>query len=409
MAIPQNNKIFEGLVVTSFSWAIVGPLSMKYLADYGATVIRVETAKRPCTLRISTPYKGNQAGLDRSGYFNHFSSNIMSLALNMEHPQAMDIVRKLTAKSDVVMENFTPGVMEKWGITYDVLKQVKPDIIMLRQSGFGNQGPNSKQPAFGMILAAMAGIPNFIGWPNGSPLPIGVSAYTDCISPRFAISALIAALDHRDKTGEGQYLDISQFETAMSFISPALLDYSVNGREPVRQGNSHEAMCPHEVFRCQGDDRWCAIAVANEEQWMKLCSIIGRKDFADDKRLNTLAGRKAKEAEINLAIGDWSGRRTAEEAMNILQSAGIPAGVVKNAADIYQDPELNQRGLFWKMEHPEMGQFTHLGQGFKMSKTPAEACTPSPTLGEHTEYVCTKILGMADTDFAEAADSGLFE
>ena len=327
----------------------------------------------------------------------------------MEHPQAMNMVRKLTAKSDVVMENFTPGVMEKWGITYDVLRQVKPDIIMLRQSGFGNQGPNSKQPAFGMILAAMAGIPNFIGWPDGSPLPIGVSAYTDCISPRFAVAALIAALDHRDKTGEGQYLDISQFETAMSFIAPALLDYSVNTREPVRQGNSHEAMCPHEVFRCQGDDRWCAIAVANEEQWLKLCSTIGRKDLADDLRLNTLAGRKANEAVINLAISDWSEQRTAEEVMGILQSAGVPAGVVKNAADIYEDPQLNQRGLFWKMEHPEMGRFTHLGQGFKLSKTPAEARTPSPTLGEHTEYVCTNILGMADNDFAEAAASGLFE
>jgi benzylsuccinate CoA-transferase BbsF subunit len=405
----QNKSIFKGLVVTSFSWAIVGPLSMKYLADFGATVIRVETAKRPCTLRISTPYKDNQAGLNRSGYFNHFSSNILSLALNMENPQALDLVHKLVAKSDVVMENFTPGVMEKWGITYESLKKVKPDIIMLRQSGFGNEGPNSHQPAFGMILAAMAGIPNFIGQPEGSPLPIGVSAYTDGISPRFAIAALIAALDYRNKTGKGQYLDISQFETAMSFIAPALLDYSVNGREPVRQGNTDADQCPHEVYRCQGDDRWCAIAVASQAQWSQLCSAIGRPDLAGAERFSNLAKRKSQETEINQIITAWTAQRSAETVMDILQKAGVPAGVVKNAADIYQDPQLAERGLFWKMEHPEMGQFTHLGQGFELSKTPAQARLPSPLLGEHSEQVCTQILGMSDSEFAEAAGNGLFE
>jgi benzylsuccinate CoA-transferase BbsF subunit len=407
--ITHRKSIFEGLVVTSFSWAIVGPLSMKYLADYGATVIRVETAKRPCTLRLSTPYKDNQAGLNRSGYFNHFSSNILSLALNMESPQALEIVRRLTLESDVVMENFTPGVMEKWGITYEYLKKVKPDIIMLRQSGFGNSGPNSRQPAFGMILAAMAGIPNFIGWPEGGPLPIGVSAYTDCISPRFAIAALIAALDYRDKTGKGQYLDISQFETAMSFIAPALLDYAVNGREPVKQGNSDPEICPHEVYRCQGDDRWCAIAVETDPQWVSLCTVINKPEYATDPRFKTLADRKIHEADINRVINEWTSQRTAEDVMHVLQSIGVAAGVVKNAADIYEDPQLAQRGLFWKMEHPEMGQFTHLGQGFELSKTPAQAKMPSPLLGEHTEYVCTKILGMADNEFAEAAAAGVFE
>ncbi len=409
MTTNADKKVFEGLVVTSFSWAIVGPLSMKYLADYGATVIRVETGKRPCTLRISTPYKNNQPGLNRSGYYNHFSSNILSLALNMESAQALETVQKLVARSDVVMENFTPGVMEKWGITYEFLKSIKPDIIMLRQSGFGNQGPNSRQPAFGMILAAVAGIPNFIGWPGGGPLPIGVSAYTDCISPRFAIAALIAALDYRNKTGKGQLLDISQFETAISFIAPALLDYSVNGREPVNQGNSHPEMCPHDVFRCQGDDRWCAIAVANETQWAGLCSAMRKPEYAFDNRFNDLKNRKLNEGELNRLISEWTSQYPAEEVMTMLQSAGVPAGVVKNAADIYQDPQLAQRGLFWKIQHPEMGQFTHLGQGFRLSVTPAQARLPSPLLGEHTEYVCTKILGMTDQEFAEAADAGVFE
>ncbi|MCK4368508.1 MAG: CoA transferase, partial [Dehalococcoidales bacterium] len=271
-----RSGVFSGIKIAGFCWAVVGPLTMKYFADYGATVIRVETSQRPCTMRISAPYKDGKPGLDRSGYFNHFSANMLSLALNMEHPQALEVARRLVAESDVVMDNFTPGVMESWGLDYEELKKVKPDIIMLRQSGFGSWGPYAQQPAFGMILAAMAGLPNFIGWPDGGPLPVGVSAYTDCISPRFASAALIAALDYRNKTGKGQLLDLSQFETTLYFIMPAILEYISSGREPSRIGNSHPYAVPHGVYPCKGDDRWCTIAVFSDEQWASLCKVMGR-------------------------------------------------------------------------------------------------------------------------------------
>jgi benzylsuccinate CoA-transferase BbsF subunit len=401
--------IFDGLVITSFGWAVVGPLTMKFFADQGATVIRVETVRRPCTLRVSAPYKDGRPGLDRSGYFNHFSANILSLALNMEHPKAMDMVAKLVAASDVAMENFTPGVIEKWGLDYEKLKQIKPDIIMLRQSGFGTQGPRAGQPAFGMILAAMAGIPNFIGWPGGEPLPIGVSAYTDCISPRFAAAALIAALDCRNKTGRGQLLDISQLEAALYFMMPALLDYAANGREPVRQGNACPAAAPHGVYPCRGDDRWCTIAISSDEQWAALCRAMGRPDLIDAPCFSTLVERKRNEGDLDGLIGEWTAGLAPEEVMQTLQAAGVMAGVVKNAADIYNDPQLRQRELFWRLEHPEMGMFTHLGQSFLMSGTPARAYRPSPRLGEHTEYVCTQLLGMKDEEFAALAGAGLFE
>lgn len=405
----EKQGIFKGLKIVSFCWAVVGPLTMKYFADFGATVIRMETAKRPCTLRISTPYKDGKAGLDRSGYFNHFSANILSMALNMEHSEAPRVINKLVSQADVVMENFTPGIMEKWGLDYEALKKIKPDIIMLRQSGFGSQGPNSRQPAFGMILAAMAGIPNFIGWPDREPLPIGVSAYTDCISPRFAAAALITALDYRNKTGKGQLLDISQFETALSFIMPALLDYSVNGREPSRIGNSCEYAVPHGIYPCKGEDRWCAIAVTSDEQWINLCRVLGNPDLGTDPDYSTLLKRKAREVEVNQFVSTWTINHTPEEVMSQLQLEGVPAGVVKNAEDIYNDPQLAQRNLFWKMKHAEMGEFTHLGQGFILSDTPAFAARPSPRLGEHTEYVCTQILGMSDVEFADLASTGVFE
>jgi benzylsuccinate CoA-transferase BbsF subunit len=307
------------------------------------------------------------------------------------------------------MENFTPGVIEKWGLEYENLKKIKPDIIMLRQSGFGSRGPHARQPAFGMILAAMAGIPNFIGWPDGGPLPIGVSAYTDCISPRFAAAALIAALDRRNKTGQGQLIDISQFETALYFILPALLDYSVNGREPVRQGNDCLSAAPHGVYACRGDDRWCTIAVASDEQWINLCKALGRPELSRDPRFATLSQRKQHEDELNQIISQWTAGLTAEDVMQTLQAVGVPAGVVKNVADVFIDPQLRERGLYWPLQHAEMGTFTHLGTSFAMSATPARAYRPSPRLGEHTEYVCTQILGMPDEEFAELASAGVFE
>jgi benzylsuccinate CoA-transferase BbsF subunit len=399
----------SGITVLAFCWAVVGPLTMKLLADHGATVIRVETSKRPCTMRTSSPYKDGKPGVNRGAYFNHFNTNILSLSLNMGHPRAMEVVKKLVAKADVFMENYTPGNMEKWGLTYAELKKIKPDIIMLRQSGYGNSGPYAHLPAFGMVLAPIAGLNNFIGWPDKEPLPIGVSAYTDCISPRFAVATLIAALVQRDKTGKGQLLEISQFETAQYFIMPAILDYAVNGREPSRTGNSSPYAAPHGIYRCKGDDRWCAIAVFTDDEWVSLCGIMDNVDYFCDPRFDTLANRLKNEEELNKLIGEWTVQFTAEEVMTRLQDAGVSAGVVKNTADIYEDPQLRQRNLFWKMNHAEMGQFTHLGGSFELSATPAQPYSPSPLLGEHTEQICTGLLGMPDEEFIGLMQEGVFE
>jgi benzylsuccinate CoA-transferase BbsF subunit len=409
LEIEKNEGVFSGLTILAFCWAVVGPLTMKFFADHGATVIRVETSKRPCTMRVSSPYKDNIPNLNRGGYFNYYNSNILSLTLNMELPEARAIAKRLALQCDVFMENYTPGNMEKWGLSYEELKIERPDIIMLRQSGYGSWGPYSKLPAFGMVLVPIAGLPNYIGWPGREPLPVGVSAYTDCISPRFAAAALIAALDSRNKTGKGQLLDLSQFETALYFILPGILDYAANGREPSRIGNSSPYAAPHGVYPCQGDDRWCTITVFNDEEWKILCQEIGKPDYAEDLRFNTILNRKNNEDELNRLISEWTAEHTPEEVMERLQAAGVAAGVVKNTADIFEDPQLRQRNMFWKMDHPEMGLFTHLGQSFILSETPAKPLRPSPLLGEHTEYVCTKILGMSDEKFVNLLQAGVFE
>jgi benzylsuccinate CoA-transferase BbsF subunit len=407
--ISDRKGVFSGLKILAFCWAVVGPLTMKFFADHGATVIRVETRKRPCVMRTSAPYKDDKPDYNRGGYFNHFNSNILSLSLNMEHPKAKDLVKKLVAECDVFMENYTPGNMEKWGLIYDELKKIKPDIIMLRQSGYGSSGPYSKLPAFGMVLVPISGLPNFIGWPGKEPLPVGISAYTDCISPRFASAALIAALDHRNKTGKGQLLDLSQFETAIYYILPGLLDYMSSGREPSRIGNSCPYAAPHGVYRCKGDDRWCAIAVFTDEEWENLCKEINNPELIKDPRFDTLLHRKKSEDELNNLINEWTAGFSAEEVMARLQAVKVPAGVVKNTSDIYNDPQLSQRNLFWKIQHSEMGLYTHLGQSFELSKTPARPFSPSPLLGEHTEYVCTRILGMSDEEFISLIQEGVFE
>jgi benzylsuccinate CoA-transferase BbsF subunit len=405
----MGKKVFEDLKVAAFSWAMVGPLTLKFFADYGATVVRVETSTRPCVTRTSAPFKDNIAGLNRSGYFNHFSANMMSLSLNMTNPMGMAVAKDLIGWADVVMENFTPGVMDKWELGYEALKQINPDIIMVRQNGFGTEGPYKNLAAFGMILAAIAGIPNYIGWPDRGPLPVGVGAYTDSISPRFASAALIAALDYRDRTGKGQLIDLAQFETALYFLLPGLLDTAVNGREPARNANAVGWAAPHNVYPCKGKERWCAIAVCAESKWTALCTAIGNPALATDARFDTLEHRKENEYALDAAIESWTIERTPDEVMTVLQAAGIPSGIVENSADVFADPQLRERGLFWPMEHSEIGMFNHLGSSMVLSETPAQATTPSPCMGEHNEYVLTKILGKTDEEFVELLAAGALE
>ncbi len=405
----MHKRVFEDLKIAAFSWAMVGPLTLKFFADYGATVVRVETGTRPCVTRTSAPFKDNVAGINRSGYFNHFSASMMSLSLNMANPMGMAVAKELIGWADVVMENFTPGVMDKWGLGYEALKQINPDIIMVRQNGFGTEGPYKNLAAFGMILAAIAGIPNYIGWPDRGPLPVGVGAYTDCISPRFASAALIAALEYRDRTGKGQLIDLAQFETALYFLLPGLLDTAVNGREPVRNGNAVNWASPHNVYACKGEERWCAIAVTAESQWKALCQAMGNGDLAADPRFDTLEHRKDNEGALDALIEAWTIDRSPEEVMTSLQEAGVPAGIVGNSADIFADPQLRARGLFWPMEHSEIGMFNHLGSSMVLSGTPAQAAAPSPCMGEHNEYVLTKILGKTDEEFVELLAAGALE
>jgi benzylsuccinate CoA-transferase BbsF subunit len=403
----MSKEALSDLKIADFSWVLAGPIVTKHLADYGATVVRIESRQRLDIMRATMPYKDGKPGLDRGGYYAFFNSNKYDMELDIANPEGKEIARKLVGWSDIVVENFAPGAMEKLGFSFEALKAIKEDIIMLRLSNQGQTGPYSHYASLGNQLNALAGFVHFTGWPDREPLSLSL-AYSDYFCPWFAVSALMAAVEHRRQTGQGQLIDFSQFEASLQFVGPYLLEYSANGAQGQRLGNAHPFHAPHAAYRCAGDDRWCAIAVSDEPQWRAFCQAVGEPSWSSEPRFATMVNRKKNEAELNILIEAWTSERRAEDVMEILQKHGVPAGVVKNAQDIFEDPQLKARGHLWLMEHNEIGPFHHLGQPSILSETPAQPKMPAPCLGEHTEYVCTKILGMADDEFTRLVSSGAF-
>jgi len=402
-----QEKVFDGIKVVDFGWVLAGPITLKYLADYGATVIHVESPKRPDLLRVSTPYKDGIAGINRAGYYAFWAGNKFSVSLDLEKAEGMAIAKRLVSWADVVSDSHRPGVMEKLGLDYDDLRKIKPDIIMIRSSNQGLTGPYASQPGLGNHLNALAGFVNLIGWPNGAPISL-IVAYTDYLAPHLAAAALVGALDYRRKTGEGQLLDLSQFEVGLQFLAPLLINYAVNGVEESRMGNSCNYAAPHGVYRCKGEDRWCAITVFDDVEWQAFCKIIGDAPWTQEPKFSTLRGRKENEEELDKLVEGWTINYDAEEVMHRMQDAGVAAGVVQNAKDLYEDPQLKERAYFWAMEHKELGKFSHLGQPSILSKTPAKPYRPAPCLGEHTEYVCRQLLGISEDEFDKCLIEGAF-
>ena len=401
-------KVFEGVKVLDFTWAGVGPITTKYLADYGATVVRVESKTRPCILRTTPPYKDAVPGVDRAAYFAIYSPNKYSVTINMNHPKGIELVKRLITWADVVAESFTTGVMEKWGLSYEEIKKIKPDIIMYRTNMQGHSGPCCSLPGTGVNLVGLTGFAHLCGWSDRLPSqPYG--PYTDSIAPRFGAAVLIAALDYRRRTGKGQLLDMSQFEAGVNFLAPLMLDYFVNQRVADRVGNYCPYTAPHNAYRCRGQDRWCTIAVGSNDDWQSFCRVIGNPSWTGDGKFSTILGRKENELELDRLVEGWTIKHSAEEVMALMQVGGVATGIVETIQDLFQDPQLKHRNHFWVMNHKEMGPFPHLGHAAVLSETPAQPRMPSPCLGEHNEYVCREILGMPEAEFDQLLVEGVFD
>ena len=404
----MKKKIFDGVKILEFAWLAVGPFIDKYFADNGATVIKIESSARLDTLRSTPPFQDNKPGINRSGWFAKYNTNKYGISLNMKHIKAYGIVKRLVKWADVVSESFAPGVMGKWGWSYEKIAEIKPNIIMISSSGQGQTGPRAKQPSYGVQLTALSGFNNLTNWPDRGPAMV-YGAYTDFIAPYFGVSALAAALDYRRRTGKGQYIDLSQYECGTHFLAPLMLDYKVNMRVHHRMGNRCPYAAPHGVYQCLGENEWCAITVFTDEEWEAFCRVISRPELVKNPKFHTLLKRKKNEDVLDKLVEKWTKAFTTEEVMKQMQDGGVPAGVVRDNEGIYFDPQLNHRQHFRKVEHPEMGIHTTESLPFKLSDTPHEISRSAPCLGQDNYHVYTEILGMSDDEFVMLSDEGVFD
>ncbi|MXX19434.1 MAG: CoA transferase, partial [Dehalococcoidia bacterium] len=404
---PPTALPLEGLKILDFMWVMAGPAATRVLADYGATVIRVETPSRPGAGRSMAPFRGGQFAPQNSLFFDNMNAGKLGLALNLGCEEGRQIARDLVKWADVVAESFAPRAFRGWGLDYDSLRQIKPDLIMVSSCLFGQDGPLSDVSGFGTMGAAVSTFIDLTGYPDRSPAG-PFSAYTDTIAPRFLLAGLLAALDHRRRTGEGQYIDHSQVESSVQFVSPYLLDYQLNGRALTRMGNRDPDMAPHGVYPARGDDDWVAIAVRDDGDWQRLCAVIERPDLAGDGRLATLAGRLASQDELDAAISAWTAERLPAEAEATLQAGGVPAHAVIRASNAVDDPQLKHRGHIVHVPHSLHGESVVEGSRFRLSRTPARVGQP-PAVGEHTEQILKEILGYDDEHIADLAAAGAFD
>ncbi len=378
------------------------------MADYGATVVRVETTKRIDTARTFGPFYTGRPGPENSILFQSMNAGKRGVTLDLSKPEGRAVALDLVRWADVVMEAFSPGVMKSFGLDYESLRKVKPDVIMLSTCIFGQSGPLSGFAGYGSLAAAISGFYFMTGWPDRPPAG-PYNAYTDTVVPRFVLIAILAALDHRRRTGEGVYIDQSHIETALHFLAPALLDYTVNGRGPVRAGNRHPQIAPHGVYPAAGDDRWVAVVAETEEQWRALCDALGRPELANDERFATVEARLQHQDELDAIISQWTAQRDPHETEALLQGRGVPAGAVQRGADLWADPQLHHRGHFVRAPHATLGEILVEGTRFQLSRTPARVERAGPTMGQDNQYVLAELLGYSEERIADLTAAGALE
>jgi benzylsuccinate CoA-transferase BbsF subunit len=397
----------SGIRVCDFTWVWAGPYCTLQLAHLGAEVIRIETKTRPCVTRMLPPWPGGVFdSINKSGYFNQYNQGKKSLSLNFEHPEAREAAWRLIKNSDVVINNFAAGVIEKMGFGYEAVKKVNPKAVVITLSGYGDTGPYSHYVAYGPAQVPLSGLSALTGYKGFPPMHAGFS-YADPNGGAHGAFAIISALFHRAKTGEGQYIDMSQWECAMDVLAEGILEYTMNGREPERVGNRDPFMAPHGIFKCLDlpekimdvtIDQWASIVCADDEEWTRLARAIGKFELANDSRFNTLAGRKQNEDAIEAVITEWTSTRRMADVVKDLQAAGVAASACADSKYLSEDPNLNARDYFVYREHPEVGKQQHCGIPWRMSGTPCYVRSAAPTLGQHTTEVLTGLLGYSTAE-----------
>ncbi|MCY4193514.1 MAG: CoA transferase, partial [bacterium] len=395
-AAPRG-ALFEGLRVADLSWIAAGPLITKDLANLGATVIRVETEARLDTLRWIGPHLPHASPMSAGHPMANMNQSKLGLALNFTVPEAAAVIHRMIEWADVVVENYTPGTAERLGFGYEQVRARNPRAVMLSSCMRGQTGPEARHTGFGLHGACLAGFTAITGWSDRPPnAPWG--AYTDFISPRYGLAAIAAALRHRHRTGEGQYIDLSQIEASIHFLAPLVLEYRDSGRVRSQAGLSSERAAPHGVYRTAGIERFCAVAVETDEQWRALCSVV--------PELGRVGDRWAETAVADETLADWLSVRDGFEAAGELREAGVPAYVALRASDFPSDPNLAARGFFIQLDHGAIGTMAFDGPVTLFSATPARPWRAGPLVGEHTQQVMSELLGFSSDEITALAAAG---
>src|SRR5215813_2272316 len=385
-----KQRALAGVRILDFTWVVAGPVATRILADQGAEVIKIE---RRDSLDL---------GSRRGGFTGNLFRGKESTVINMTAPRGREIDRQLVTVSDVVIDNFSARVMHNWGMDYESIRQLKPDIIAVSMSGFGHTGPQKDYVSYGPTLQALSGYTLLMRHPQKEPAGWGYS-YADMAGGYSGALAVLMALWHRKRTGQGQFVDLSQFETISSVLCPALLDVLVNNAVIAPLGNhAQEApAAPHGVYRCAGTDRWCAITVFTESEWQAFCRALENPAWTKDPRFAILASRLEHQDALDRQVEAWTQRYTPEEVMRRLQQAGVAAGVVADGEDLDRDPQLRARGYWAHVKTPEGDEVVLDDTPVKLSVTPGYVAAPGPLLGEHTDTVLRRLLGYTDEHIAQ--------
>ena len=401
----------QGVRVVEMGQLIAIPFAMKMLADMGAQVIRLESAGRLESYRSDSVYRNEIHGefWNRGANFYEQNRNKLGITLDLSRPEGRDLLLRLIAISDVFAENFTPRVIKNFGLEYEQLRRVKPDIIMVSSTGYGFSGPWANFGATGPATEGASGLAYTTGYKDGPPVMAEIP-YVDYTAGEHTVFAVMAALMHRLGSGQGQFIDVSQTQTAAATIPEALLDFAANGREPVRIGNADPVMSPHGCYPCAGEDRWIAVAVSDDAQWQGLCRVLGRPDWAADGRFSGSLGRQRHREELDRMLARATAAWDARRLMAALQAVGVPAGAVLDSKDLLFDPHLRERRFYEVVRHhPSTGMppLPYAGRPWRLSATPAVAPKAAPLMGEHNDFVLRELLGLTDSEVARLESEGI--
>ena len=402
--VPAGRGPLQGVRIVEMGQLIAIPFAMKLLADMGAQVIRLESTGRLESYRSDSVYKNEVDGefWNRGANFYEQNRNKLGITLDLARPEGLDILRRLIGISDVFAENFTPRVIRNFGLEYEDLQQIKPDIIMVSSTGYGFSGPWANFGATGPATEGAAGLAYATGYAGGTPVMAEIP-YVDYTAGEHTVFAVMTALMSRLRTGRGQFIDVSQTQTSAATIPEILLDYAANGREPTRIGNADPVMAPHGCYPCAGEDRWIVIAVSDDAQWQALCGALSRPEWAAEERISTAVGRKRNFEELDRRMGEATSRWDAHELMNALQARGVPAGAVLDSKDLLFNEHLRERRFYEVVSHhPSTGMppLPYAGRPWKMSETPAVSPKAAPIMGEHNEVVLGDLLGLTPADIS---------